>query len=194
MNTILLILIWIAPALLLVTFSHIRVRTQIRRRNHDRILYALCDVRDFMAVKAARGELSEHSEIFKYFFGMIADIIHDHKNHPLCFRHLAIGIKVNRNQPVPTWQRRLLREIKKSDPQTRLMLVKYLEAVQISMHEDQRIALVERTWFRLIRSSSDIFKRVSKQHLFSHETRAFARFAASVRFASRIDDCELVPA
>ena len=194
MNTALLIILWIAPSLFVVCINHVRVRSEIRRRNHDRILYALCDVRDFMAIKATKGELSESSEVFKYFFGVIADIIHVHKNHPLCFRHIAAGVKENYNQPVPTWKRRLIREIRKSDTETRAMLLKYLGAVQISMHEDKRIAFIERTWFKLSRERVDIFKRVARQTVLSNDTRTFARFAASIRYASRIDDMELVAA
>ncbi len=194
MNIAILIFLWLAPSLLVVCVCHLRVRTEIRRRNHDRILYALCDVRDFVAVKAARGEFSENSKIFRCFFGVIADIVHVHKNHPLCFRHIAAGVKDNQNQPVPVWKRRLLRELKKSDPSTRSIVLKYLEAVQISMHEDKRIAFIERTWFRISRSRIDIFKRVARLSILSHDTRTFARFAASVRSASRLDQFELAAA
>lgn len=194
MNTALLILLWLAPALCVMCVNHVRVRSAIRRRNHDRILYALCNVRDFMAVKSARGELSESSEVFKYFFGVIADIVHVHKNHPLCFRHLAAGVKENRHQTVPTWKRRLMREIRKSDAETRLVFGEYLRALQIAMHEDKRIAFIERTWFKLSRSRVDIFKAVARQSVLSHDTRTLARFAASIRFASQIDDLELAAA
>ena len=188
MNTVIVIAMWATPAFFVIFVNFVRIRTQIRRRNHDRILYALCDVRDFMAVKSARGELPENSEMFKYFFGVIADIIHVHRNYPICFRHLALGVKENYRQPVPTWKRRLVREIKKSDTETRGMLSKYLNAVQIAMREDRRIAFIERTWFVLKKTGerTDIFKRISRQAVLSDDVREFARFMSSVRKASAL--------
>jgi len=183
MNTIIVITIWLSPALLMICI------TQIRRRNHDLILYQLCDVRDFMAVKAVNGELSEKSELFKYFFGVIADVVHVHKEYPICFRHLASGVKENHNQPVPVWKKRLMREIKKSDAETRNVVIKYLNAVQIAMREDKRIAFIERTWFVIRKSqkSTDVFRRVSHQAVLSKDLRSFARFVSSIQKASAPD-------
>ena len=56
-----LIALWVfVPAFLFATAT-VRIRPLRREREHDLILYALCDARDTVAVKAIRGEIDERS-------------------------------------------------------------------------------------------------------------------------------------
>lgn len=121
-----LIAIWLLVPAILFAAAVLRIRRLRRKREHDLILYALCDARDTMAIKAARGELDERSETFRYFYKKLSEIVHDHKNHPIGFAHIAKTLAENKNRPVPTWVRKLIRELKKSDPEIKQVVGRYI--------------------------------------------------------------------
>jgi len=147
MTLVSLIAFWLSVPLILIATKEIKWRRLIRRREHDLILYAFCEARDLMAVKVLRGELSESSETFRYFYKQISQIVHDHKNHPIGFAHIAKSLAENKNRPVPTSVRRLVRELKKSDPEIKQVVCKYIEAIGLVIRQDTVITLVERMPF-----------------------------------------------
>lgn len=139
-----LIALWlIVPATLYVS-SALYIRRLRRERQHDLILYTLCDARDLAAVKAVRGEIDERSQIFRYFYKELSEIIHDHKGHPIGFAHLAKNLAENKNRPPPTWVLSLIRELKKSDAETKQMVMRYIDGVQLIRKQDSLISFLDK--------------------------------------------------
>ena len=176
MTIVALIALWLSIPVLFFAISEIEVRQLRRRRNHDRILYAFCEARDVMAIKAIRGELDERSETFRYFYKTLANLIHDHKKHPIGFAHLARNLLKQKDEPIPTWKRRLLRELKKSDAEIKGVVGRYLDAIQLVMHQDSLIGLLDRIPFWWNRAKGELLRNVSNQQFLPGERRNFARF------------------
>lgn len=170
-----LIALWLLlPAIAFFT-AVLRVRRLRREREHDLILYAFCDARDMIAVKAVRGEVDERSETFKYFYKRLSEIVHDHKRHPIGFGHIAKNLAENRNRPIPTWVRRLLRELKRSDDETKKMVMRYIDAIKLVMKQDSFVAALDKLPF-WIRKHRGFLRGLADQPLLSSNKRSFARF------------------
>ena len=177
MTTIIaLIVLWLFVPVVFFMATEIELRRLRRARNHDRILYAFCEARDVIALKAIRGELDERSETFRYFYKTLANLIHDHKRHPIGFAHLAKNLLMQKDQPVPTWKKRLLRELKKSDPGTKQVVGRYLDAIQLVMHQDSLIGTLDAIPFWWKKTKGELLKNVSKQQFLPGDRRNFARF------------------
>jgi len=176
MTIIVLIILWLFVPLAFLTASEIKVRRLRRARNHDRILYAFCDARDVVAIKAIRRELDERSETFRYFYKTLANLIHDHKRHPIGFAHIAKNLLQQRDQPIPTWKKRLLRELKKSDPEIKHVVGRYLDAIQLVMHQDSLIGALDSIPFWWTNAKGELLRNVSKQQFLPGDRRNFARF------------------
>src|SRR6266513_2115792 len=139
-------------------------------------LYTFCEARDVIAIKAIRGELDERTDTFRYFYKTLANLVHDHKRHPIGFAHIAKNLLMQKDQPVPTWKRRLLRELKKSDPETKQMVRHYLDAIQLVMHQDSLIGMLDKIPFWWTKTKGEFLKNVSKQQFLPGDRRNFARF------------------
>lgn len=178
MTTIVLIAMWLLVPLVYFGISEIEVRRLRRALNHARILYTFCEARDFMAVKALRGEMDERSEVFRYFYEKLGHIIHTHEAYPIGFAHLAKDLAENRNRPSPVWVRRLLRELKKSDPEVKKMVAHYLSAIELVVKQDTAISLLDKlpTW----RLEAGLLKRLTRLPLLSGEKRRFAKFSLAL--------------
>jgi hypothetical protein len=176
MTIIALIALWLFVPLVFSAVTEIEVRRLRRARNHDRILYTFCEARDVIAIKAIRGELDERSETFRYFYKTLADLIHDHKRHPIGFAHIAKNLLEQKHQPVPTWKRKLLRELKKSDSETKQVVGRYLDAIQLVLHQDSLIGTLDRIPFWWTKTKGELLKNVSNQQFLPRDRRNFARF------------------
>ena len=187
MTTASLIAFWLVVPVILIAAKELKWRHLLRRREHDLILYAFCEARDSMAVKVLRGELLENSETFRYFYKQISQIVHDHKNHPIGFAHIAKSLAENKNRPVPTWARRLIRELKKSDPEIKQVVCKYIRAIDLVIRQDTVITLFEKLPFWWKKTRSGRFRNVAGQQLLSANTRQFARFNSML--ADVVDYC-----
>lgn len=167
--------IWLAVPVFVYAMAALRVRRLRRYRIHDAILYAFCEARDTMAVKAAGGELDERSATFQYFYRTLSQIIHQHKQHPIGFGHIAKSLAENKNRPTPTWVLRLVRELKKSDEETRRVVVRYIEAIELVMQQDSLISILEAfpSWFR---KRSGLSRSLATQRLLPRPQRSFLRF------------------
>jgi len=170
-----LIALWLFVPVALFAIATIRIRRLRREREHDLILYALCDARDTVAVKAIRGEIDERSQTFRYFYKQLSEIIHEHKRHPIGFAHLAKNLADNRNRPTPTWVLRLMRELKKSDVETKQMVKRYIDAIQLIMEQDSLVVLLDKLPF-WIRKHGVFFRALADQPLLPKRQRSFARF------------------
>lgn len=175
MNYVALVALWLFVPALVFFSAVLRVRRLRRQREHDLILYTFCDARDIAAVKAARGELDERTETFKYFYQRLSKIVHDHRRHPIGFGHIAKNLEENRNRPIPTWVRRLLRELKHSDMETKQMVLRYIGAIELVMKQDPIIATLDKLphW---IRKHRGFFRSLADQPFLSRRKRSFARF------------------
>jgi len=176
MTIIALIGLWLFVPFVFSAIAVIEVGRLRRARNHDRILYAFCDARDVVAIKAIRGELDERSETFRYFYKTLANLIHDHKRHPIGFAHVAKNLLEQKGRPLPTWKRRLLRELKKSDPETKQMVRCYLDAIQLVLHQDSLIGALDKIPFWWTKTKGELLRNVSNQHFLPGDRRNFARF------------------
>ena len=195
MTIISLLAFWLFVPCVLIALKELQYRRLRRRREHDLILYAFCDARDLMAIRALRGEIDENSETFKYFYKTIGRLVHDHKNHPIGFGHIAKNLNQNRGRPVPTWVRRLLRELKRSDLETKQVVWKYIEAIKLVMKRDSTVAFLEKLPFWWNRARGNLFKSVSEQPLIlSGQKRQFAQFSLLISRAISPPCGELVPA
>ena len=164
---------WLFIPAIVIAAKELKWRRLLRCREHDLILYAFCEARDVMAIKALRGEISENSETFRYFYKQLAKIIHDHRNHPIGFAHIAKSLAENKNRPVPTWVRRLIRELKKSDPEIKHVVCKYIQAIDFVRRQDTIIALLEKLPFWWKKTRTGPFRSTVG---LSSRTRQFARF------------------
>jgi hypothetical protein len=175
MNYFTLIALWLFVPSIAFFAAVLRIRRLRRQREHDLILYTFCDARDTVAVKAARGEVDERTETFKYFYERLSKIVHDHKRHPIGFGHIAKNLEENRNRPPPTWVRRLLRELKRSDNETKQMVLRYIAAIELVMKQDPIIAALDKLphWFR---KHGGFFRSLADQPMLSRRKRSFARF------------------
>jgi hypothetical protein len=174
-----LIALWLFVPAVLFAVATLRIRRLRREREHDLILYALCHARDTVAVKAVRGEIDERSQIFYYFYKQLSEIIHEHKRHPIGFAHLAKNLADNRNRPTPTWVLRLMRELKKSDVETKQMIRCYIDAIQLIMKQDSLVVLFDKlpSW---IRKHGGFFRALADQPLLPKRQRSFARFNLAI--------------
>jgi hypothetical protein len=175
MITLQLIAFWLFVPVVLLAVATLRIRRLRREREHDLILYALCHARDTVAVKAIRGEIDERSQIFWYFYKQLSEIIHEHKRHPIGFAHLAKNLADNRSRPTPTWVLRLMRELKKSDVETKEMVRRYIDAIQLIMKQDSLVVLFDKLPF-WIRKHGGFFRALADQPLLPKRQRSFARF------------------
>jgi|SRR5438477_8358929 len=175
MNYVALIALWLLVPVSAYFAAVLRIRRLRRQREHDLILYAFCNARDTTAVKAARGEIDERSETFKYFYKQLSAIVHEHKRYPIGFTHIAKNLEENRNRCLPTWVRRLLRELKHSDTETKQMVGHYIQAIQLIMKQDSLVAALDRLpmWFKKQRS---FFRQLADQPFLSKQKRSFALF------------------
>ena len=193
MNYLALIALWLLVPTIAFFAAVLRIRCLRRRREHDLILYAFCDARDTMAVKTARGEIDERSETFKYFYKQLATIIHDHKRHPIGFGHIAKNLEENRNRPAPTWVRRLLRELKHSDAETKQMVGRYIQAIELVMKQDSLVAALDKLpmWLKKQRG---FLRDLADQPFLSKRKRSFARFNLALANVVDYSPTALVPA
>jgi len=81
----------------------------------------------------------------------------------------------NKNQPAPTWVRRLIRELKKSDVEIKQVVGRYVWAFNLVKKQDHLRGLVERFAHGRRRHPVGPFAIVIKQ-LLSKRTRQFSRF------------------
>ena len=81
---------WLLFALpLAVLFFELRrLRHRRLKRQHDLMLYSLCQVRDEAALLGLSGQLSEESVSFQFFYSTSATIIHHHRSAGMCFSDL----------------------------------------------------------------------------------------------------------
>jgi hypothetical protein len=128
-----------------------------------------------MAVKAVRGEIDERSQTFRYFYKVLSDIIHQHKQHPIGFSHIAKNLSESRNRPTPTWVLRLVRELKRSDQETKQMVMRYIDGIQLVMRQDSMVAIFDRLPF-WIRKHGGLFRSLADQPFLPRRQRSFARF------------------
>jgi hypothetical protein len=175
MTALQIVALWLFVPALFFAAATLRIRRLRREREHDLILYALCHARDTVAVKAVRGEIDERSQIFSYFYKQLSEIIHEHKRHPIGFAHLAKNLADNRNRPAPTWVLRLVRELKKSDVETKQMVRRYIDAIQLIMKQDSLVVLFDQLPF-WIRKHDGFFRALADQPLLPKRQRSFARF------------------
>ncbi len=68
----------------------VRIRKLQEAMLHDKFLYALCEVRDSMALLVADKKLSEKSDSFELFYKITASMIHNHRNSGVCFKKLIV--------------------------------------------------------------------------------------------------------
>lgn len=170
-----LIALWLLVPSIIYASAALRVRRLRRHREHDLILYAFCDARDTMAVKAARGEIDERSVTFQYFYKALSQIVHQHKHHPIGFAHIAKSLEHNKKRPAPTWVLRLLRELRKSDDETKQMVMRYMYGIELVMKQDSLISAFEKLPF-LVRKHGGSFRALADQPLLPRRRRSFARF------------------
>jgi len=86
MNTFILLSAMVAFPLLVLTFNLFTLNRLKMQRDHDRMLYRLCAIRDEMALMALDGKVGEETRIFKFLYSTIAGMIHHHRQAGLCFR------------------------------------------------------------------------------------------------------------
>jgi hypothetical protein len=170
-----LIALWLFVPALVFASAVFRVRRLRRHREHDLILYAFCDARDTIAVKAARGEIDERSMTFQYFYKGLSNVIHEHKSHPIGFAHLARSLSENKNRPAPTWVLRLLRELKKSDEETKQMVRRYIHGIELVMKQDTVVALFDMLPF-WVRKHQRLFRSLANKPFVPRRQRSFLRF------------------
>jgi hypothetical protein len=88
MSAAILVAMMIAFPVIVLALNFLQMRDLRKRRDHDRMLYRLCAVRDEAALMAINGELREESEIFSSLYTLSSTIIHNHRRSGLCFRNL----------------------------------------------------------------------------------------------------------
>lgn len=169
------IALWLLVPALMYAAAVLRVRRLRRHRAHDLILYAFCDARDTMAVKAVRGEIDERSMTFQYFYKVLSQIVHQHTHHPIGFAHIAKSLSENKNRPTPTWVLRLIRELRKSDEETKRMVMRYIAAIELVMKQDSLVAIFDGLPY-WIRKHGSFFRSLADQPLLPRRQRSFARF------------------
>lgn len=86
MNILILLGAMAAFPLLVLIFNLFALNRLKMQRDHDRMLYRLCAIRDEMALMALDGSVGEETRIFKFFYSTIAGMIHHHRQAGLCFR------------------------------------------------------------------------------------------------------------
>jgi hypothetical protein len=128
-----------------------------------------------MAVKVVRGEIDERSQTFHYFYRVLSDIIHQHKQHPIGFAHIAKNLSESRNRPTPTWVLRLVRELKRSDNETKQMVMRYIDGIELVMRQDSLVAIFDCLPF-WIRKHGGLFRSLADQPFLPRRQRSFARF------------------
>ena len=63
---------------------------------------------------------------------------------PLAYAHIAKALDAQKNKPKPAKILQLLRELKRSDEETKLMVRSYIDAVQLIMRQDSLIVLLDK--------------------------------------------------
>ncbi len=127
-------LLWLLPALAILavcsvawdlyTVYHLRLA-----KEHDRILYRFCRVRDSIAQLAVEGKLAEDSNIFKFFYSQNASIIHSHRDAGLCFSDLLKQVDREVALSARSKESDLLQEIRQSDEEVHKLVDTYNDAL-----------------------------------------------------------------
>ena len=184
MNLFILVIVWLAVPVGWYALITCRLRRLRREREHDRILYARCAARDTVAVKVLRGELDERSRTFEYFTRFLSNIIHQDRTYPIGFAHIAKALDAQKNKPKPAKILQLLRELKRSDEETKLMVRSYIDAVQLIMRQDSLIVLLDKLC-QCFRDQREFLHFMAACWLLSNPQRSFTRFNS--RLADVVD-------
>jgi hypothetical protein len=158
MNLFILVIVWLAVPVGWYALITCRLRRLRREREHDQILYALC---------AAR-----------------ANIIHQDRTYPIGFAHIAKALDAQKNKPKPAKILQLLRELKRSDEETKLMVRSYIDAVQLIMRQDSLIVLLDKLC-QCFRDQREFLHFMAACWLLSNPQRSFTRFNS--RLADVVD-------
>ncbi len=181
MNAIILITVMAAFPVAVLINSLILLNRLKMQRDHDRMLYKLCAIRDEMAAMSLNGKISEDSRIFAFFYSAIASMIHHHRQAGLCFRGMIRYID------------REIREMPKESPDTRESLGDEIQnsskAVQRLAHEFCQVmihGLIRSIGFIIIDRFISKFKKIDyyallqKVFVFSSTNRNVLEFCESI--------------
>ena len=128
MTFVIAIILWIGVPLLLVIGNLLRKEDLKLQIKHQQILYSFCSVRDSIALKVIRNEISEESAVFDFFYRVNACVIHKHPEYGKCFIKLYREIfKRSSEKPTAAGQR-LAVEIEEADEELRSIVLVYVHA------------------------------------------------------------------
>lgn len=163
-----------------------RVGNAITERDHDRILYAFCDVRDSFALRAINKEISEDSEVFKFFYSTLAKLVHDHPHHGKCFVDLIREIykKKTRNNKTPE-QTLLAKELEQADEETKRLAMVFINAYTQALFSALPFVLADRMACKFIESKNQlILKVLANNPLSTTQNRNAANFGLALARAA----------
>jgi hypothetical protein len=177
MNAFILMLLWIGPPFIVLWLLFRDGYHMVLKRRHDRILYTYCEVRDSIALKALDGEISESSELFKFFYETNAEMIHQNKDHGWCYVGLFRKMNPWRSAEDDEWIRNLEQEIESSSEDVKKIVSKHARAMCQAMVTAMPFMLKDAIVVRILKIWSHL-------PLLSKESRKHAEFNLDLARAS----------
>lgn len=190
MKVLIFLTIWFAFPVMVSVAAAVAVRRLQKRRLHDQLLYRFCSVRDAIAMKAIRGEISENSEIFEFFYTANARVIHRHKKMGICFNDFARRLiehsdrKGDHQRPIDAKTKRLVRQVRRADLETKAIVVSWIEACAVMLNEAQRGMWLERSLWKMRRRGTNFYRWVGKQFYVPAPQRAAANLISILSAAT----------
>ena len=184
MMTLAIILIFCFPALVILK-NISRVADLKLELEHSRILYAFCSVRDTFALKAIRNEVSEESELFKFFYGVNSMLIHDHPKHGKCFVEMIREIYKKRtsNNKAPQ-NTRLAKELGEADKESKAAAMLFIHAYSRALLKAMPLVIVD-AFAKLTKQKSDgLILKIVALNPFSTDNRNAAQFGMALARAA----------
>jgi len=204
MNILILLVIWLVIPLAIITNAVLSVRHLRKQRLHDLILYRFCAVRDAIALKVLSEELTEDSEIFRFFYVFNAQLIHGHRHAGICFNDIGRRVvghvfSSRPKRPMEAKTKRLIRQLKHASPEIKAIADAWTEGCAAMLHEAASGMLVERLIWKMRNTGSDFYRWVSKQFYIPESQRATATLisvlsAATGRRPTNLTVGQLAPA
>jgi hypothetical protein len=148
------------------------------RSRHYSILYSFCQVRDEIALKAAKGHISEDSNIFRLCYQKNAAIIHEHEEHGWCYLNIFRNSRPFSVSGQPSnFVEALMDEIRLSDDGTKKVVSLYARTVFYAMLLAMPVILKDALVMKLTRVCSRI-------PIISREWRTSAQFGLNIAQAA----------
>lgn len=185
MTTIMLFIIWIMIPAIIVFKNAVKIRKIKLELEHSRILYSFCEVRDFFAMKALHKEISEDSEMFRFFYVTNSAMIHNHPEFGKCFVSMIRDIykKKTRNNKAPE-DTGLAKELRQADDESKAAAMKFIHAYTKALFTAMPYVLIDFVARKAGRSADIITLKILAKNPFSSENRKAANFGMALARAA----------